>query len=244
MRTRFVLLILFQVALLVGIIGYRTYWLASSERIILKTTPVDPRDIFRGDYVRLAYDITTLNLDQLRVTEQFHRMDRVYVGLGQDPDGAWRATGVGRSAPAGRKFIQGRALYEPMTVSRWEVTLRDDSGQLHELRPTWFGHKVGDRLFFCLDRRGRVMHFNTVDSKNDCWNKEWQKLVGTVAAVKEEKVRQLQVEYGIESYFVEEGKGRAIETARNARDLRVEVALRRDGKGLIAALLMDGKRLE
>jgi len=243
MRMRFVLLILLQVVLLVGIIGYRTYWLASGERIILKTTPVDPRDIFRGDYVRLAYDISTLDLDKLGSGEQFHRMERVYVGLGQGADGSWQANSVGRNPPGSGKFIQGRALYEPMTVSRWEIALRDDAGVLHKLQPGWFGHKAGERLFFCLNRQGRVMHFNSVDSKNDCWNKDWHKVVGTVEGIKEEKVRQLQVEYGIESYFVEEGKGRAIESARNASDLKVEIALRKDGKGLIDSLLMDGRRL-
>ena len=50
--------------------------------------------------------------------------------------------------------------------------------------------------------------------------------------------------YGIESYFVEEGKGKKIEVARNARDLLVEVALRRDGAGLITALHLEGERLK
>jgi uncharacterized membrane-anchored protein len=40
---------------------------------------------------------------------------------------------------------------------------------------------------------------------------------------------------------VEEGQGRAIETARNARNLRVEVSLRKDGKAIIAGLEMNGK---
>ena len=61
--------------------------------------------------------------------------------------------------------------------------------------------------------------------------------------MRERRVRQVTVDCGIESYFVEEGKGRAIESARNARDLRVEVSLRRDGKGTITGLLLDGKRL-
>jgi uncharacterized membrane-anchored protein len=49
------------------------------------------------------------------------------------------------------------------------------------------------------------------------------------------------VEYGIENYFVEEGKGRAVESSRNARQLRVEVSLRKDGKGIITGLFVDGK---
>ncbi len=64
---------------------------------------------------------------------------------------------------------------------------------------------------------------------------------GTVEEIKEMKTRTLHVEYGIESYFVEEGKGREIESGRGDRELRVEVSLRKDGKGMITALLMGGK---
>jgi uncharacterized membrane-anchored protein len=66
-------------------------------------------------------------------------------------------------------------------------------------------------------------------------------LSGTVEEIKEIKSRMLHVEYGIESYFVEEGKGRAVESGRGAGELRVEVSLRKDGKGIITALLMGGK---
>ena len=64
---------------------------------------------------------------------------------------------------------------------------------------------------------------------------------GTVEEIKEKKTRTLHVEYGIESYFVEEGKGREVESGRGDRELRVEVSLRKDGKGMITALLMGGE---
>ena len=64
---------------------------------------------------------------------------------------------------------------------------------------------------------------------------------GTVEEIKEIRTRMLHVEYGIESYFVEEGKGREVESGRGDRELRVEVSLRKDGKGMITALLMGGK---
>jgi uncharacterized membrane-anchored protein len=31
------------------------------EEVLLQTRPVDPRDIFRGDYVTLSYDISDFN---------------------------------------------------------------------------------------------------------------------------------------------------------------------------------------
>jgi uncharacterized membrane-anchored protein len=35
------------------------------EEIFIKTKPLDPRDIFRGDYVQLNYEINDINLEKL-----------------------------------------------------------------------------------------------------------------------------------------------------------------------------------
>jgi uncharacterized membrane-anchored protein len=35
------------------------------EEILIKTTAYDPRDVFRGDYVRIAYEISTIEMDQV-----------------------------------------------------------------------------------------------------------------------------------------------------------------------------------
>jgi uncharacterized membrane-anchored protein len=68
-----------------------------------------------------------------------------------------------------------------------------------------------------------------------------QSLSGVVEEIKEIKFRTLNVEYGIESYFVEEGKGRAIESSRDARELKIEASLRKDGKGIITGLFVNGE---
>jgi uncharacterized membrane-anchored protein len=240
MRWKFIFFVLLQVALLVGIIAYRQYWVATGEKILLRTAPVDPRDIFRGDYISLRYDISTLDLDGLGVKESFKKNEKVYVILEKNPDGLFGAESVSKELPAGKKFIQGRVQYE-MPSSKWEVILRDDSENLHELKPQWFQHvKRGDRFTFCLDERRNVLNFYKEDAnyKPKC---RGQSLSGIVEEIKETKTRTLHVEYGIESYFVEEGKGRAIESSRNARELRVEVSLRKDGKGIITGLFVNGK---
>jgi uncharacterized membrane-anchored protein len=58
--------------------------------------------------------------------------------------------------------------------------------------------------------------------------------------IRETRSRSLRVDCLIENYFVGEGKGRAIESARNTRELRVEVSLRKDGRGVIIGLFADG----
>ncbi len=240
MRSKFILLVLLQVALLIGIVAYRQYWVATGEKILLKTAPVDPRDIFRGDYVNLQYDISMLDLDGLGVKESFKSNEKVYVVLEKNPDTTFSAKSVSRALPVGRKFIQGRVQQE-MLSSKWEILLKDDSENLHHLKPQWFGNvKKKDRVTFCLDERGNVLHFFKDDAeyRPKC---RGQSIGGTVEEIKEIKTRMLHVEYGIESYFVEEGKGREVESSRGTEDLWVEVSLRKDGKGIITALLMGGR---
>jgi uncharacterized membrane-anchored protein len=240
MRWKFILSVVFQVALLLGMIAYRQYWVATGEKILLRTAPVDPRDIFRGDYVNLGYEISTLDLGALGTKESFKPNEKVYIILEKNPDGVFSAKSISKELPKGGKFIQGHVQREVQST-RLEVVLRDDSENLHELKPRWFWNvKKGERVTFCLDERGNILGFNKEDAdyKPKC---RGQLLSGIVEEIKETKSRMLNVEYGIESYFVEEGKGRAIESSRNARELRVEVSLRKDGKGIITGLFVDGK---
>ncbi len=246
MRIKFLVVVLLQVLLLVGMIGYREHWISTGERILLRTVPLDPRDIFRGDYVSLSYDISNLDLDALGTPAGIRMNDRIFVSLIRDADGTYKAVSARTAPPAQGRYIQGRALHE-MQAQKWEVAARDDSGTAFRLRPRWFvGFTTGEHLLFCLDKRGNVLsqskEMPASAYKPQCFAGD--PLWATVEEIKETRFRQLSVEYGIESYFVEEGKGKAIETARNARDLIVEVSLRNDGKGLITGLVLDGKRLQ
>ena len=238
MRLKFAALILFQVLLLVTIVGYRQYWVATGDRILLKSAPVDPRDMFRGDYVTLAYDISTIDLDKLGTGERFKLNHTIYATLDKKDDGPYRLDSVSRTMPSGKKFIQGRVTYVEEKAVRHEVTIREDEGKVRILEAPWVSYKAGDRVMFCLDADGRVLTTHAADGTAKC--SIGAAVTGMVEAVKEIKYSRVGVEYGIEHFFVEEGKGRAIETARNARDLKVEVALRQDGKGLITGLLLDG----
>lgn len=57
-------------------------------------------------------------------------------------------------------------------------------------------------------------------------------------SILETKKKFLDAEYGIESFFVEEDRGRMIESTRNTGNIKVEVSLRKDGKGIITGLIM------
>jgi uncharacterized membrane-anchored protein len=56
---------LVQTAALFKIVYDKDSLLKSGREITLPVKPVDPRDIFRGDYVTLGYDISSLNASQV-----------------------------------------------------------------------------------------------------------------------------------------------------------------------------------
>lgn len=53
--------------------------------------------------------------------------------------------------------------------------------------------------------------------------------------------RSAEVTYGLERYFVPEGEGRAIESARNQGKVSVVAAVTPEGRAAIKRLLIDGK---
>lgn len=169
MRVKFIVLVLLQVLLLAGIIAYRESRVSSGERVLLRTVPVDPRDIFRGDYVSLVYEISTLDLDELGVKaiEPYNRNEKVYVLLEKKDDGTFVASSVSKSIPSGRRFIQGRSLGET-TSSKWEVSIKEASGNIRTLNPRWFsGINKGALCTFCIDESNNVRHFFKIDQNEN-----------------------------------------------------------------------------
>ncbi|NPU84071.1 MAG: GDYXXLXY domain-containing protein [Syntrophaceae bacterium] len=241
MRLKFAVVILLQVLLLIGIVGYREYRVATGERILLQSAPVDPRDLFRGDYVTLAYDLSTIDLDRAGIRENLRRNDRIFAALEKAEDGTYRMASASGTVPPGGKFLKGRVTRVNEKAVRYQVTLRTDGAGDRTFEPRWFSFHEGERVILCLDRGGQVQA--SLREKEDARCRAGEAVAGTVTAVKKISFRQASVEYGIEHFFLEEGKGKAVERARNARDLRVEVALREDGRGLITGLYLDGRRI-
>jgi uncharacterized membrane-anchored protein len=87
------LIILIQSSLLLAMIANRQTILSSDTIVILETRPIDPRSLFRGDYVRLNYEINELQLDKLSGDQSFKRNDTIYVVL-QKQNLYWQAKAV------------------------------------------------------------------------------------------------------------------------------------------------------
>lgn len=160
-RLAFLIIVLFQILILVGLMGFNEANLAFGKSVVLQTAPVDPRDIFRGDYVVLRYEISTLS--NIHVSRIFKEGDKAYVRLEQRGD-VWEATNI------------------------WHVP-----------------------------------------------REEWAPFIaGKVTNVRDNRIT---MKYGIEAYFVPEGKGREIE---RAEDIKVRVSVDRSGIAIIKNLIVDG----
>lgn len=161
-------LIIFWGIVLIGFIVFKQYTLQTGTEVMLKTMPVDPRDLFRGDYVILRYDINRIDLNSiLSQGESFNQDDQIYVKLD---------TSLKYAKPI---QISNKGFEEGLYIS------------------------------------------------------------GTITNVYGEI---LVIKYGIETYFVRQGKGREIERKRG--DLDVRVAIDKHGNSLIKALIYDGEILE
>lgn len=106
----------FQVLFLVAMIGLRVTPLLAGDTIFVRVVPVDPRDLFRGDYVVLGYDFSRVpptGIEGLADSDWQREQQwlglTIYVTLVPEPDGKhWRAERFSISQPTSGKYLRGR----------------------------------------------------------------------------------------------------------------------------------------
>jgi uncharacterized membrane-anchored protein len=91
---------LVQVALLTLMIVDRVQILREGTEVTLQTRLVDPRDLLRGDYVVLRYDISQLQAGSLLNQPTGTRNPMVFVKLAPNRDGLYEAVSVHADAVA------------------------------------------------------------------------------------------------------------------------------------------------
>lgn len=161
----FIGIILFWVLMLGGFIGMKEWTLRTGTEVLLVMRPVDPRDLFRGDYVTLSYEISRVNPPPSPLTNDEQSSGPIYVLLSVDDAGIAHAADTSLSPPSEGLFIAGNMM-------------RGGGGQVN-------------------------------------------------------------VEYGIESFFVPEGRGREIE--RNLRQMHAKVVVGKDGRAVLKGLVYQGE---
>ncbi len=167
---------LLQTAALAAIVYGRVTLLANGREIVTEVIPVDPRDLFRGDYVVLGYAFGNREIPVPVGTVQG---DKVYVTL------------------------------KPAGAEQWEV--------------------VGTS----------ATHAEPADAAQVV-------LKGIVSYVSQPVGAELpnaSIRYGIESYFVPEGTGIALENQVRDKKISAVLAVGTSGDVAIKALAVDGQRI-
>lgn len=153
---------------LLAFIGFKEFTFFTGTDLTLKTVPVDPRDLFRGDYVILRYTINSISMDSILTNEEpFIKDDEIYV-----------------------KLDLSSKYAKPKEVSKKKF-------------------KNG------INIKGKVTRTNG---------------------------RKIDIQYGIETYFVRQGKGKEIE--REIDKIDVIVTVDKYGNALIKSLQLDGNYIE
>lgn len=96
---RYVLAALLLCGLILAMVYQRAEILRNGQEVRLETVPVDPRDLFRGDYVVLDYRIASIDLPK-DATSEFRRGQKVFVTLRPDETGKSKAVAISAERPA------------------------------------------------------------------------------------------------------------------------------------------------
>jgi uncharacterized membrane-anchored protein len=171
MALRILLIAALQTAALGYMIFDRTSILTSPDVVTLKVKPVDPSDMFRGDYVVLNYDISTIETGALPGDDAYVQDGWAFVTLAKQND-VWTPVAVNNTMPT----------HAPGTVVLRGHVLSAYADAIMKPPPT------------------------------------------------------LKLSYGIESFFVPQGKGKPIEDERQKGDLSADIAVDTQGRGAIKAL--------
>ncbi len=167
---RLIVVVAVPLLVIAGLFLVNYYTVATGEEVELEIVePIDPRDVFRGQYATLSYNISNMDLDSVGGDDDFDTGDTVYVVL-----------------------EEGQRYHDPVSV--------------HRERPD---------AELCI--RGEV-------------TSTWR--------------NTLRAEYGIEEFFADPDRARAIETARWEGDLSATVVVDSRCRAVLRKVNLDGEEIE
>ena len=107
-----------QVLVLGGMVVNAALPLWTGTEIRVRTVPVDPRSMFRGNYARLRYEFTSLPEDALGGEDNVRNGEVVYVSLEPGDGEIHGFAGASFEPPSDGIFLRGRisGIYPPYAV--------------------------------------------------------------------------------------------------------------------------------
>jgi uncharacterized membrane-anchored protein len=112
-RGLLILAVAAQLLVLAWLAGEREWIFRTGQVVHLRTAPVDPRDLFRGDFVRLQYEINSVPRQDLDATlsapgAERRRREVVYTQLRPAGEGLYESAGTSARRPESGPFLRGR----------------------------------------------------------------------------------------------------------------------------------------
>lgn len=165
MKMKMALVVLLQVLVLIAMIAKKQWTLATGTPVVLATVPLDPRSLFRGDYVRLNYKISTLRLDSIAGDRNFKRHEKIFVLL-QPGETDAHPLSVHRERPqpvAGQVVIKGEVLWAVANSFPTEVATDssqsepENSPQVSTLPVEQINVRYGIENYFVPEGEGRAL---------------------------------------------------------------------------------------
>lgn len=114
-RILLVLAIIAQVSVLFYMSGKREFIHQNGTEVYLRSAPIDPRDPFRGDFVRLCYDVSSVHSSDYKGVEQiesFKDGDIVYAVLAKQSEDVFGFDYLTDEEVEGAVYIKGRVHSE------------------------------------------------------------------------------------------------------------------------------------
>lgn len=113
---KLVIIVLLQVIFLFSMIGFKSFTMHTGTPVLLKSSPADPWDMFRGEYVRLNYEIS--RLESGKIKDDIEKKETAggktaYVVLAKG-DKYWDALNISLQKPkpvSGQIYIKGKIQY-------------------------------------------------------------------------------------------------------------------------------------
>lgn len=113
LRLGLIVAVALQTVALIAMVGVKQWTLTTGTPVLLETKPVDPRSLFRGDYVILRYAINTLDAGLFGMPADVKHGETLYVTLREEAP-FWKPVSIHsvRPEPApGTVVIKGEVGY-------------------------------------------------------------------------------------------------------------------------------------
>lgn len=164
---------LLQTGVMLAGVQQRISILRSGSEVVLRTLPVDPRDLMRGDYVILGYDIS--RLPTIMISGEPSRksgLNYIYVVLARQPDGLWKAEKA--------QFEMPEALKSDQIFLRGEVEAPIQAYDSYSTVPVSYGIE----RYYVPEGEGRVVEAAQLVSDVDIVLSVNEKGVAAIRAIR------------------------------------------------------------